>query len=1843
MPTNQFSLRPPFEPYLPHLSPAKSVGQANFDIKRLVTLGLHEHWEPILGWAEKNGVVPELLLAANTTRTLKEVHKFTALLSVLSLNENNELLRLWAQSSDAAKYLKNLSDARINDSKFFENYYSVPTEVSAKKQFLGELERQFLIALLSEGFPRALPQSIDWLNTLRMWVLVHAIDRALTGNFLDGSIRLVSRKLSNALSQSGQWRVLVLSLHSFQNWKLAVEEFDTLSRFIAHSASSMLDKNLHPHITDTQKKLLKTVIKVASRRHDQINIGDESVYAYIPLKQIFPLGTASPVISIGAEIGNEANEYLVEADSEYTSPDADADADFLGSKNDNELSFSLQKLKGTGLQIFCIEELQFLPLSWSKINSYESTQIEKWIFYCLESSQQELRFIASVVQMAINYGRSLKRTLNIRISRSPAEKEWSFNPDNKSFERKPPRRIPGWHPETEVQERWVAKDAGTQSIVLPTNIVAVLIEQLGMFPDAKYLGELWSTRWGGSPYDLFAREFQKIAPRVTGGMLSSSLPQKIHEDTSDHVFSRLLSSLPNAALPGACSYCSWPTTQISAALGRTAKLQENEEAAIDNAMGGLLDPIELLVINSIRLAGERVKRLREENDVIAFHNAYTAYLIAALLAGTGGRPIVDPFESNFHFDFDRKFVFACDKDTGNLREARLIPLPDELCSMIKDDYLCHLHFMEKIVRENNLELATLMHSLTIRGEPARMPFFFFLSRNARSWKSVSENEIGKLELFEWPIPLNHFRHRLPRLLRKLKVDIELIDSILGHAEAGSLTHGDFSFRVWLDDMDMIRKDINGVFDTLKFVRFQGCSGESIKLSAVEVSEVEEIKDREFGIKAREKRRSERVKAVIRDAANHIHLFLGDRENLSDITQDEVDKLSREMLFNSKGLPHVNGYLKYRVLLKRIEKEWKKSGKKVKFSKRYSRFPEEHTPFSLKAPGAMSLFIQMVEACKAIDSSQASKGNLSDCAVIFVTLLCLENRISCKQMLDHALADKYIHLVVLKKAPHLEYAEKPDDCIGDVPVKQFALSMHAALCHDLYRSREREIKVERIPSTLEPIASILQASRKLPQNYCVQEFIHAIADVVGQANAISLPGIVAGYLGGRVDSFSLPWQDRARLELGYPVQIGKSAEENNEAEKANKLVSLISAKAGISSPGKSSPIELQQNARQMLIALRACLTGRSASVGKSSTSIGRRDLSRQIQDVIEKFDGTVSTSIMLLAKWIQSILFRKVRKKLLDISSVHRYLSALSGIFEEIAHSADLLSMDDEDVTFLYGNLILSSSATNTQYVARRLSEFHRWAKREYTVEDPEWGELPDVFFSSGVSPGIITEAEYHKALTLLLSIDEKDNRLRLAAPMLSLLCFRFGLRCGEARGLLRSDVILLEKSIIILVQNNRFRELKTLPSRRQVPLLFNLSDQEMSLLDGWFAEAAALHGNDMGQPLFSNRQTDDGLMSISKIRERVIAALRLATSNHETVLHHARHSFANFIGIALANVRHPTWDGASSLCGNPSNADVDKILLGNSGITRRKIWGISRPLGHSRRETTCGSYIHFLGSWADTFNTHAKSYKTAPIFRNALNLDDLPRMAEINTNLLELIKPRAFAPSTTQILKLLRLLARGGSIFDAARNLGIGESHAKELESLIETIGKKLRICKVKAEGDKNDSASFIKLLQKLKEPAWNRLIEFSDSVSKKSSENLPEVDIENIADMIGANRQILLWEEKHFSLLAAFIRHFEIKKEDYRFIRSVKTTMELEKLPYHFGFATININEVGVKKFQLDVARCKAGALELVVESRYGFVVKENNCHVLRNSHELIVAFVAFSVECAINPSLISTKKHLS
>jgi integrase len=543
-----------------------------------------------------------------------------------------------------------------------------------------------------------------------------------------------------------------------------------------------------------------------------------------------------------------------------------------------------------------------------------------------------------------------------------------------------------------------------------------------------------------------------------------------------------------------------------------------------------------------------------------------------------------------------------------------------------------------------------------------------------------------------------------------------------------------------------------------------------------------------------------------------------------------------------------------------------------------------------------------------------------------------------------------------------------------------------------------------------------------------------------------------------------------------------------------------------------------------------------------------------------------------------LIWRKHHSRLIAISSLGRYLNALSVCFEAVGSEHDLLNCDGDEVTAFYQEVMEArwairpnsvradqkpstvrfSAEKNPQadraietnehpeaYKTRRLAlqllrDFHRLMSRTIAIEDPDWSEIDAGDDVLSISPGLLLEKEYQQALSLAAPKPQTASREELARALILLVGMRFGLRGAEITGLLRTDwVDTVPGTIIVLVQKNKFRNLKTPAARRQVPLLFELSDNEKLVIKRFLALWQGIARDDNSIPLFVSPTDSSKLMNDKLLRWQVSQFIKQATLNSDLSLHHARHTFVNRVGLILIQGTGNIWPHAvSTAVSQGHRAHVRKLLLCTETVTRRSLWSLARLLGHAHPQTTVRSYLHFLPELADQYvwDHQAGLKKNWPTpFEVSLRLHELPALpnylSAINA---ETAPSRLPAPSPQACLRFLYLYQHGATVERASLSLAIEPTEAQTLVEIImhvdETLARRPHINPHKV-GVSN-------LLSHIRSERWTRLIAWAGAAVVPSTQPLTSREtLESALKMIGPSRQVLLYRELHFDLLRQIIK----------------------------------------------------------------------------------------------------------
>lgn len=1675
------------------------------------------------------------------------------ILSFISSPNTVCLFRGWADHCPEASALAAVGEA-LSDLQLPSHLIPLATSKRGREHFYGGLNDYYLLALLAERIPAQSADVYRWMHELRVWLFVHAFSRSRRGIRLDENLQTIARSMRMACDDDPEWFRLFMRLQQNRPSRSFLE----LNFHINARARQLLSL---PELRDKERKTLKAISEIAFNRDKQLKNNS-------PVPDLIGKPRVDVVVV----------ESSIDTDDRDEHPstilfDGDQGATLISKPLPEGYTPAQRKLSTRTVLLANVESTQLLPWSWQKPNPTETTLLHQWIDSTLASapSASSDALAAAYLWSGITLGRSSTRMLALGIN-TAAGLEWQFDPKHGIFNRQPPMRRPGWLPDSDAQS-WIRPTATEITVSPPDTVRLALQTACRRSPGAVTFRELWPAGAATTPEQAIRTVLKSISNRLTGTMLQEILPQSAFRQHQDAVLARLIASHPQTPLSGAYSYAQWSLDTVTRLLSGN-KTQPPRDGEQTIGLGSRLAVLDDLIRNALSASRKAVGNARKTGDAVQFHNTYTAYVVIALLAATGARPIRSPFESLDFFDLEAKLVFIDDKRGGaQQRAGRVLPLVSGIAAFLEKRYLPHLRALAGQLGRFSPALSQNIFRIANRTARGELPFFFFLDGKG-GWTEITPTSLFRHAHLNWPLPANLFRHRLPNRLRSLGVDPEIIDGLMGHGEWGSETWNHLSFRTWQDDAAAARPALEKAFKALRFHPLRGledATSQSPEASSPDIASLEPI--RLFGAEARDHERRRRYLATLRGAEFTIRDYLQGRE-LGTLSSDELDDLADKLTRTPEGMPIPSGGLRLALLIRKIERVESRTGKRHRPKKERLLVNDPPSMFSENAPRATAYERR---AAKALDGIAPKTPATKRIASVFA--LCVESRITDISLLMDVLNGRNYRLVRIGSRFYLEHGQVTDN--SDVAGQRFGVTAQTARW--LHGSAEvRRIDPRRqLPTSLRIPVPDLPATQNT-----LKSVLSAIAEMIEQSNALALPGIVSGVLSGKLESTALGWRDAVRLQTGRKIRL-EISHEGVEAETPLKYRGTFIQSA--------TPYQRNEANQELIKKVRSAL--READQASPGTPNVRRSMRAALEGAIrEGIKQCASPALLLLAEW----LLHQARPEHRDVpkpGSLLRYWTSLAERFRAELCESDLLHADDEELTEAYTRVLISNGRKAGYYDLERLAHFHRWLSRTFDVENPTWEELPLVSPGLGVAPGFITQEEYLIAFDRLLNTQAQDAETSVGAAMTLLLAYRFGMRRNEALYLSREDWDDRATPTVVTVRGNRWRRLKSPASQRQVPLLFSLTAVEQETVTRALVLYATRHGTDHSHQLLH-------ITSPEQTVEHIRQELKQATGNSETTLHHARHSAANLVAL-LATGRF----SVGSFWPSPANEPSLTCLTGSPRVSRRHAWAISRFLGHASPRTSCRSYLHFVYDWADCLIGLPDISQNEATLQGVLQVDQMP---ESETDTADGDKNIVSAPqaSLETILKAFRLHARQVSAGAIAFSLGLQENTVQYWLSLLNN-------------GDEITRAG--EIVEGLSESTWDRLIAWSGSIvtNRAAFSSGLQLTPSELVEMVGEKRQLLGWRAEHFAIVRFTLDSLRIPDTEYSVFGSARLHDGTLALAAVQGFSVSerpvskphSTTKERPRKIQIDSAFC--GRYREPVASRIAFLFEENDTHAIRNRHQ--------------------------
>jgi hypothetical protein len=871
------------------------------DIAEKMTVRLGAPFSELCLWATARGLEFPLELSYHILGLDEFTVSIGNLVQELTQPESKTITAEWSENP-IVNELKNFVEVFAADDKVSRKYARIGHRGSVsktKRLFRNVSTRTFLLVMITIPLAdSANKRTFCYRRRLRIWLIIQAASRLLDYRCsADASISIAARFLQID-SLDNRWKLIDELLdrtgqllgplpNSFENFTSALENAAGMMKQIGHCQK-------------TPRGFLNAIVLIAGGSCREIE--SRSINTRIPphLKT-----TLSPI----DEMPFETEESIFNVIPSISDEDEGAEFSYITEVDPTD-SVAQQTLSSGSVFIQTMELSHYLPWSWDRLLPPEVRLIESWIEDQLYSLERTEKLGGTLVWIAIQLSRSLPLVERITIE-SEVTDEWSLSPDFEFLKRSSPRRHSAWRP-NESNFDQVAPFRDDLTIIVPDTITRALKSVIGPADSTPAtLGAMWQGQSKTKLENWFNEQARAHFPRVSSAKLAHCKSQQLFDLTGDFNFSRLLTSHPKSALPGACSYATWDVKAIEKGLQMPVPTFPGESDNI-HLMGSLLAPIESVLCKEIQRANEKLEQAHSKG-LIHYHNALTQYVVMALYASTGARPLRDPFESSRHFSSTFQCVYINDKNDEGLHNGRVAPLPKRVVDLLSH-YLGHLNNVSQQLIEHRGNLA--QHILqTTRGHSDNLPFFFLLDENLH-WHSLADAATLSCQLFEWTLPTNLFRHRYSQRLLQEGVEPEVIEGWMGHAERGSASYSDYSARCWADDANIYRDTLERVFNSLPF----SVPADDQKLPVLlylAPAQTTYVEPEIFGQRARARQRKLKLKTAIQQTHADIQLFLNGRQ-FDDISDGDLVRLSHRMLLRENRLPHPQAALRFRIFTKVIK-------------------------------------------------------------------------------------------------------------------------------------------------------------------------------------------------------------------------------------------------------------------------------------------------------------------------------------------------------------------------------------------------------------------------------------------------------------------------------------------------------------------------------------------------------------------------------------------------------------------------------------------------------------------------------------------------------------------------------------------------------------------------------------------------------------------------------------------------------------------------------------------------------------------------------------------------------------
>ena len=446
---------------------------------------------------------------------------------------------------------------------------------------------------------------------------------------------------------------------------------------------------------------------------------------------------------------------------------------------------------------------------------------------------------------------------------------------------------------------------------------------------------------------------------------------------------------------------------------------------------------------------------------------------------------------------------------------------------------------------------------------------------------------------------------------------------------------------------------------------------------------------------------------------------------------------------------------------------------------------------------------------------------------------------------------------------------------------------------------------------------------LPATLSARQFCDGAAGVAASQPGVRLPHYLVEYATGRIDSVSLP-------APYFEAHLGAKVAETQPLAPPER-----GTEEHTSPPAVGDDPNIDAHMRRITSLF---------SVPKATKAEWKDGLHRNLEQLLS---DPPSPSLELLAAWFLHLL---TGNKPLAPSSVHRYSRWIAKRWLLEFEGVDPNLLDAEALSEAFQSILEDTPQNYRAGVAGRLRALQRFLHHERGHPDIPPDVLQAQRGTSMVRARVISEPQFAAFIKRLpdAGLPEHDAE---CVRWLFTLCFRLGIRIGDATRLLFSDIEEGDDPLIML-RANRFGNTKTrTPHQLRInPFLRN--DEGVSLA-AWLAQGRERAHSD-SELVFAPHDAPSTRWKTTYLARLFSTVMRAATGLHYSP-HDCRHSLASKL-ICLAE--DETAPGDTPLSAKEAQ-QLKKAVFTAAPNCRDRIWYLSSVFNHQDPGITLQSYIHF--------------------------------------------------------------------------------------------------------------------------------------------------------------------------------------------------------------------------------------------------------------------------------------------